>query len=65
MSGGVGTEVLVGCREIWRADQTTQTLQLKGFMALHPELDIAQDLQRQRDDKHRQQAVWRLQAMNA
>ena len=53
------------CHEVWRADPSTQTLHLRGFMALHRELHIAQLLQRQHDDKDRQQAVWGLQAMNA
>lgn len=55
----------VNCHEVWRADPSTQTLQLRGFMALHPELHIAQHFQRQDIDKDRQQTVWRLQAMNA
>ena len=55
----------VDCHEVWHADPSTQTLQLKGFMALHPELHIVQHLQRQHDGKDRQQAVWMLQAMNA
>ena len=75
MSGGVEAQprdavflksraLPIECREVWRADPITQTLQLRGFMALHPELHIAQHLQRQHDGKDRQQAVWRLQAMN-
>lgn len=76
MSGGVAAQSTdatsvnvpatpLDCHEVWRADPSTHTLHLRGFMALHRELHIAQLLQRQRDDTDRQQAVWRLQAMNA
>jgi len=33
-------------------------------MALHPEVHLAKQLERQQDDKRRQQAIWMLQAMN-
>jgi len=33
-------------------------------MALHPEVHLAKHLERQQDDKRRQQAIWMLQAMN-
>ena len=64
VSGGVGTEWPVECHEIWRFHEGSQTLQLRGFMALHPEVHLAKHLERQQDDKRRQQAIWMLQAMN-
>ena len=33
-------------------------------MALHPEVHLAKHLERQQDDKRRQQVIWMLQAMN-
>lgn len=76
MSGGAAAQptdampmnplaVPLDCHEVWRAEASTQTLHLRGFMALRRELHIAQLLQGQHDDKDRQQAVWGLQAMNA
>ena len=64
VSGGVGTEWPVECHELWRFDEGSQTLQLRGFMALHPEIHVAKHLERQQEDKRRQQAIWMLQAMN-
>ncbi|DBA85403.1 hypothetical protein WJX79_007934 [Trebouxia sp. C0005] len=64
VSGGVGTEWPVECHEVWRFHEGSQTLQLRGFMALHPEVHLAKHLERQQDDKRRQQAIWMLQAMN-
>lgn len=64
VSGGVGTEWPVECHELWRFDEGSQTLQLRGFTALHPEIHVAKHLERQQEDKRRQQAIWMLQAMN-
>lgn len=64
VSGGVGTDWPVECHELWRFDEGSQTLQLRGFMALHPEIHVAKHLERQQEDKRRQQAIWMLQAMN-
>jgi len=49
---------------VWRFHEGSQTLQLRGFMALHPEIHVAKHLERQQEDKRRQQAIWMLQAMN-
>lgn len=64
VSGGVGTECPVECHAMWRFNESSQTLQLRGFMALHPEVHIAKHLERQQEDKQQQRAIWMLQAMN-
>lgn len=64
ISGGVGVEWPVECHEVWRFHNGSATLQLMGFAAVHPEVHVAKHLERQQDDKRRQQAIWMLQSMN-
>ena len=64
ISGGVGVEWPVECHEVWRFHDGSQTLELLGFTAVHPEVHVAKHLERQQDDKRRQQAIWIMQAMN-
>ena len=52
------------CHEVWRFQEGSQTLQLLGFQALHPEVHLAKHLERQQGDQRRQQAIWTLQSMN-
>ena len=52
------------CHEQWRFHEDTQTAELMGVVALHPDVHLAKHLERQQDDRKRQQALWMLQAIN-
>lgn len=64
ISGAFATEQ-PALHEIWRADATTKTVQLRGFIALHPDLHTAANLEVQRDAKPMHSARLTLEAMNA
>ena len=64
VTGGVGPQWPVECHEQWRFHEDTQTAELMGLVALHPDVHLAKHLERQQDDRKRQQALWMLQAIN-
>ena len=64
VTGGVGQEWPVECHEQWRFHEDTQTAELMNLVALHPDVHLAKHLERQQDDRKRQQALWMLQAIN-
>jgi hypothetical protein len=64
VSGGVGAEWPVEVQEQWRFYEGSQTLQLVGLMALHPDVHLAKHTDRQPDDARRQHGIWILQGMN-
>ncbi|KAL3163394.1 hypothetical protein ABBQ32_009776 [Trebouxia sp. C0010 RCD-2024] len=64
ISGGFATEQ-PAVHEVWHADATTKTFQLRGFIALHPDLHTAANLELQQDAKPRSSARLALEAINA